>query len=54
MNGLKRIDCLGKKFDIELMEVVDKGEKGSKVVEVVKEGYLLNDEVIQHAKVVLD
>lgn len=53
-NGLKKIDCIGKKFDIKLMEVVDKGEKGDKVVEVVKEGYLLNDEVIEFAKVVLD
>jgi molecular chaperone GrpE len=54
MNGLKKIDCINKKFDIELMEVVDKGEKGSKVIKVVREGYLLNDEVIQHAKVILD
>ncbi|MCB9813337.1 MAG: nucleotide exchange factor GrpE [Pseudomonadales bacterium] len=53
-NGLRKIDCLGKTFDIETMEVVEKGKKGSKVVKIVKEGFILNDEVIQHAKVILD
>jgi len=53
-NGLKKIDCIGKKFDIKLMEVVERGEKGAKVVEVVKEWYLLNGEVIQHSKEILD
>lgn len=53
-NGLKKIDSLGKDFDIKHMEVVDKGEKGRKVIKVVKEGYLLNDEVVQHTKVILD
>lgn len=53
-NGLKRVESLGKKFDLETMEVVERGEKGEKVIEVVKEGYLLNNEVIQHAKVILD
>ncbi|NCO11954.1 MAG: nucleotide exchange factor GrpE [Candidatus Pacebacteria bacterium CG_4_10_14_3_um_filter_34_15] len=53
-NGLKKIDCLNKKFDIELMEVIDKGKKGNKVVKIVKDGYILNNEVIQHAKVILD
>lgn len=53
-NGLQKMNCLGKNFDLETMEVVERGEKGEKVVKVVKEGYVLNDEVIQHAKVILD
>ena len=53
-NGLKKIDCIGKKFDIETMEVIERGKKGNKVIKIVKEGYLLNDEVVQHAKVILD
>lgn len=52
--GLEKIDVVGKEFDVNTMEVVDKGEKGQKVVSVVTDGYKLNGEVIQHAKVVLD
>lgn len=53
-HGLKRIDALGKEFDIQTMEAVEKGENGQKVVKIVSDGYLLNSEVIKHAKVVLD
>ncbi|GIK84323.1 MAG: protein GrpE [Patescibacteria group bacterium] len=53
-NGLKKIEALGKEFDVTTMEVADKGEQGQKVVKIVKDGYTLNDEVIQHAKVILD
>ncbi|MBU0974390.1 nucleotide exchange factor GrpE [Patescibacteria group bacterium] len=53
-NGLKKIDCKNKKFDIETMEVIDKGKKGDKVIKIVKDGYMLNNEVIQHAKVILN
>jgi len=53
-NGLKRIDCLGKNFNVNTMEATETGEKGEKVIKVVSEGYTLNDEVIQHAKVILD
>ncbi len=53
-NGLKKIDCMNKIFDIEFMEVIDKGKKGEKVIKIVKDGYMLNNEVIQHAKVILN
>ena len=53
-NGLQKIDALGKEFDIETMEATDKGEKSETVVKIVSEGYRLNGEVIQHAKVILD
>ena len=53
-NGLQKIEVLGEDFDINTMEATDKGKNGKKVVKIVKDGYLLNDEVIQHAKVILD
>lgn len=53
-NGLKKIDALGNDFDVNTMEATESGEKGKKVIKVVSEGYTLNDEVIQHAKVILD
>ncbi|MBP7842894.1 nucleotide exchange factor GrpE [Candidatus Woesebacteria bacterium] len=53
-NGLKKIDALGKDFDVSTMEAVEKGEHGKKVLKIVRDGYVLNDEVIQHAKVILD
>lgn len=53
-NGLKKVEALGKEFDVNTMEATDSGENGTKVVKVVQDGYLLNDEVIQHAKVILD
>ncbi len=53
-NGVKKIDCIDKEFNLDTMEAVEKGDKGQKVIEVVQDGYLLNNEVIQHAKVILD
>ncbi len=53
-NGLKKIDALGKDFDVNTMEVVEKGDQGKKVLKIVRDGYVLNDEVIQHAKVILN
>jgi molecular chaperone GrpE len=52
--SLQEIPVLGKKFDLQTMEVVDKKDKGEKVIEVVRKGYQLHDEVIQHAQVILD
>ncbi len=52
--GLKEIEAMDKKFDVDFMEAVEKGDKGDKVIKIVRKGYLLNGEVIQHAKVVLD
>lgn len=53
-NGLKKIEALGKDFDVHTMEAVEKGERGKKVLKIVRDGYVLNDAVIQHAKVILD
>jgi molecular chaperone GrpE (heat shock protein) len=53
-NGLKKIDSKGKDFDVNTMEATESGENGKKVVKVVSEGYTLNEEVVQHAKVILD
>lgn len=51
--GLEELEVLGQKFDLNTMEVVDKKGDGEKVIEVVRKGYKLNGEVIQHAQVVL-
>lgn len=55
--GLKEINPVGKKFDLETMEVVDReegvDENEGVVTKVVKTGYTLNGEVIEHAKVVI-
>jgi molecular chaperone GrpE len=51
--GLTEIEVLGKKFDLKTMEAMGKKGDGEKVVEVVRKGYMLNGEVIQHAGVVL-
>lgn len=51
--GLSEIEVLGRNFDLKTMEVIDKKGDGEKVVEVVRRGYMLNGEVIQHAQVIL-
>ncbi len=51
--GLKVIDPLDQEFDLETMEVVEKQGEGETVKEVIQRGYQLNDQVIQHAKVVI-
>lgn len=51
--GLEELEVLGQKFDLNTMEVVDKQGDGEKVSKVVRKGYKLNGEVIQHAQVIL-
>ncbi len=51
--GLEEIYPKGENFDLETMEVVDKEGEGQKVVKIVKRGYRLNGQVIQHAKVIV-
>lgn len=51
--GLEEIEVVGQKFDLNTMEVVDKQGDGEKVIKVVRKGYKLNGEVIQHAQVIL-
>ena len=57
-NGVKPIDSTGKDFDTELHEAVttfpapDESQKG-KIMDTVQTGYMLNDKVLRHAKVVV-
>jgi len=56
--GLKKMEAKGSDFDADLHEAIakipapDKKQKG-KVVDVVEEGYMLNDKIIRFAKVVI-
>ena len=56
--GLKPMDAVGKVFDSEIHEAIanlptdDKKLKG-KVIEAVEKGYLLNEQVLRYAKVVV-
>ncbi len=51
--GLNEIKVMGQKFDVNTMEAVEADGKGQTVTQVLKKGYQLKDEVIQHAQVVL-
>lgn len=57
--GLKEINPVGQPFDVHTMDAVDKegdvsvDDEGVVVTKVVKSGYSLNGEVIEHAKVVV-
>lgn len=56
--GVKEIDSMNCKFDVDIHEAVakvpvdEKGKKGM-VVDVVLKGYYLQDKVIRHSKVVI-
>lgn len=56
-HGLKQLDVLGQPFDLKTMEVVEKESNEAEdklvVVKVLRPGYTLHGEVVQHAKVVL-
>jgi len=53
-NGLKKIDCLGKKFDPHYHEVMMHEESEQEegiILEELQPGYMLKDKVIRHSKV---
>jgi len=56
--GLKAMNSTGEKFDVELHEAIteipvpDDTMKG-KVIDTLEKGYMLNDKIIRHAKVVV-
>jgi len=56
--GLKSMESIGESFDPELHEAItevpasDESQKG-KVLDVIERGYMLNDKIIRHAKVVV-
>lgn len=56
--GLEKIDAMGKQFDTDYHEAitqipVEDEDQKDKVVDVVEQGYTLNDKVIRFAKVVV-
>jgi molecular chaperone GrpE len=51
--GLEEIEVMEKEFDVNTMEATDIEGKGKKVISVIKKGFRLNGQVIQHAKVIL-
>lgn len=57
-NGVKAIDPEGREFDtnrheaISAVPVQDEAQKG-KILDTVEKGYMLNDKVLRHAKVVV-
>ena len=56
--GLQRMDTIGKAFDTDFHEAValipaQNDEHKNHIIDCVQPGYLLNDKVIRHAKVVV-
>ena len=55
--GLSPMQCVGKEFNAdehEAITTVDAGEENSgKVIDELEKGYLLNEQIIRHAKVVV-
>lgn len=55
--GVAEIECLGREFDVNTMEVAaredDQPVVEGKVKEIIRKGYTLNGSVIRHAKVVV-
>ena len=51
--GLKRIDVVGKEYDVHLAEAVDlvEGEQDNIVVDVVRNGYEFQGQVVRPAQV---
>lgn len=51
--GVKEIDVLGKPFDPQMAEcsAIVQGNKDNNIVEVIRKGYQLNEEVIRVARV---
>lgn len=51
--GLKEADLLGQEFDPHLAEAIEvvEGEEANKIVEVLRKGYMLGDEVLRVAQV---
>ena len=57
-NGIKKIDSKDADFNTDYHEAmtlfpVDDDEKRGKVIDVIEDGYTMNDKVIRHAKVVV-
>jgi len=52
LEGVERIETIGKSFDPHIMECIDTGEgEGGKVIEEIRAGYMLYDKVLRVAQV---
>lgn len=51
--GIEEIEALGKKFDVDTMEAIDRQGNGDIVIQVMQRGYKLKSKVLIHAKVIL-
>jgi len=53
--GVKQIgsEIVGQEFNVETMEAIERKGEGNQVLTVVAPGYILNDKVIEHAKVMV-
>ena len=56
--GLKAMESTGETFDADLHEAItdmpiDDPSKKGKIIDTIEKGYLLNDKIIRHAKVVV-
>ncbi len=55
--GITPMECVGKEFDVEyhdaLMQMPKKGIPPHTIIEEVEKGYMLNDKVLRHAKVIV-
>jgi len=56
-HGIKQIDSLGKEFDVQyhdaLLQIPRNDVPPHMVIEVVEKGYMLDDRVLRHAKVIV-
>jgi len=56
--GVKPMNCVGTEFDAELHDAISnvpapKPELKGKIIDEIEKGYMLNDKVIRHAKVIV-
>ena len=55
--GIKKIDCLGKKFDPNFHQAVSEEEKNDKIdgeiIKIVQAGYLINERLLRPASVII-
>lgn len=52
-HGLQEVEPLGQPFDVTTMDAVERKGTGETVIAVIKRGYTLHGEIIQHAKVIV-
>lgn len=59
LQGLKKIDCIGQQFDVNYHDALlvvpsnDPAIAANTIIQEVEKGYILNDKIIRHAKVIV-